>query len=223
MGYNLSSFNSCTYLLKSFISSNSIILGSYSRQLTHLNNRANELKHNQDMTLEELLEQVTNNPSFESENLAEELNMTLIDWILSANQVIDERKKVSTDLEKKTELYWAFLNSLFVVGCLAGSLSFRPVLSCVGQRRTIAYHNIFSIVASVLVLIVPYVKSAELLVFARFLSGYQTGVLVCVSPIYLSEIAPIHLRGQISSIPQIVFTSGVITAQVLAFKQVFGN
>jgi MFS family permease len=115
------------------------------------------------------------------------------------------------------------LNSLFVVGGMMGALTSKPVINRFGRKKCLFFMNMFGVTGASLTLIVPYVNSTACLMISRLLFGYQSGMLTCVSPIYLSEIAPLSMRGQVGTFPQISFTIGVLFAQTLAFKQILGE
>ena len=44
-----------------------------------------------------------------------------------------------------------------------------------------------------------------------------------IVPIYLSEIAPSTLRGQIGVMSQLFITFGILVAQLLGFRQILGK
>jgi MFS family permease len=132
-------------------------------------------------------------------------------------------KTLEASIDEWLEVYWAILNSLFVVGGMIGALTSKLVINRLGRKRCLFFLNMFGVAGGVLALIAPYLQSAWSLLVSRLFFGYQSGLLTCVSPIYLSEIAPLSLRGQVGTFPQIGFTVGVLFAQILAFKEILGK
>jgi MFS family permease len=126
-------------------------------------------------------------------------------------------------IDEILEIYWAVVNTLFVAGGMVGALTSKSVINRLGRKRCLFFMNMFGVAGACLALAAPYVKSTACLMICRLLFGYQSGMLTCVSPIYLSEIAPLSLRGQVGTFPQIGFTVGVLFAQTLAFKELLGT
>jgi len=48
----------------------------------------------------------------------------------------------------------------------------------------------------------------------RLLVGFTAGLNTVVAPLYLSEIAPVNLRGGIGVLNQLAVTSGIFLSQV---------
>jgi len=51
----------------------------------------------------------------------------------------------------------------------------------------------------------------------RFLVGFGVGVASMIVPLYISEIAPVHIRGFLVSINNFMITFGQVIASCLAF------
>ncbi len=52
----------------------------------------------------------------------------------------------------------------------------------------------------------------DLLIFARWLGGLGIGISAMVSPLYISEISPAHLRGRLVTMFQFAVTIGIVAA-----------
>ena len=57
-------------------------------------------------------------------------------------------------------------------------------------------------------------SSYELLVIGRLLVGLSSGLSTCLCTMYLSEIAPVKLRGAIGTVNQLGVTCGLFMAMV---------
>lgn len=50
-----------------------------------------------------------------------------------------------------------------------------------------------------------------------------SGISMTVMPTYISEIAPVELRGAVGSLCPLGVTSGVVLAQIISLPQILGN
>jgi len=51
----------------------------------------------------------------------------------------------------------------------------------------------------------------------------KKGMCCSLVPVYLSEIAPSTLRGQLGVMSQLFITFGILVAQLLGFRQILGK
>lgn len=66
-------------------------------------------------------------------------------------------------------------------------------------------------------------SSVELLIIGRFLVGLASGITTTCLPMYLSEIAPLHLRGTLGVFCSMGITGGVVVGQIFSLQEVFGT
>jgi MFS transporter, SP family, solute carrier family 2 (facilitated glucose transporter), member 3 len=66
-------------------------------------------------------------------------------------------------------------------------------------------------------------SSIELLIIGRFLVGLASGITTTCLPIYLSEIAPLQLRGTLGVFCSMGMTAGVVVGQVCSLQETFGT
>jgi len=91
-----------------------------------------------------------------------------------------------------------------IVGALfSGFLSYR-----LGRKWTLVLTAFIFLIASS---ISPISSSIILLTICRFILGWAVGVASMAAPLYLSEIAPAHLRGALVSIYQFLITLGIFS------------
>ncbi|XP_051928022.1 solute carrier family 2, facilitated glucose transporter member 11-like [Hippocampus zosterae] len=113
-------------------------------------------------------------------------------------------------------LVWTLIVSAFPLGGLLGALLAGPMAVRFGRKNSLLFNNSFLLVATILVLLCRIARSFEMIIFARFLVGINSGVSMNVQPMYFGESAPKHLRGAVA------FSSAVFTALGIFLGQVVG-
>lgn len=58
-------------------------------------------------------------------------------------------------------------------------------------------------------------SSYELLVIGRFIIGVACGLFTGLVPLYITEIAPVNIRGGLGTLNQLAVTFGILSSQVL--------
>lgn len=66
-------------------------------------------------------------------------------------------------------------------------------------------------------------RSVEALIIARFLAGLASGLTTACLPMYLSEVAPLSMRGVLGVFCPMGLTAGVVISQIFSLRGVFGN
>ena len=51
----------------------------------------------------------------------------------------------------------------------------------------------------------------------------MAGISTTLAPMYISEIAPLTLRGGLGTVNQLAVTFGILISQVLGIEQIFGT
>ena len=113
--------------------------------------------------------------------------------------------------------------SIFVVGCLTGSLVGGYRCEHLGRRKSMMLDSVLMLAGFVCVAIAPNVEvfllgelrvlltatSALLFMFAgRLLTGHSAGSNLVSSPIFVSEISHPDMRGTTSVMTMVCYTSG---------------
>lgn len=65
--------------------------------------------------------------------------------------------------------------------------------------------------------------SYEMLFLGRFIIGVNCGLNTSLVPMYISEIAPLNLRGGLGTVNQLAVTVGLLLSQVLGIEQILGT
>lgn len=66
-------------------------------------------------------------------------------------------------------------------------------------------------------------SSVELLIFGRICVGLASGITTTCLPMYLSEIAPLQLRGTLGVFCSMGITGGVVVGQIVSLQEVLGT
>ncbi len=129
----------------------------------------------------------------------------------------------AAECENLNTMLWTLTTTVFVVGGIIGAFTSKFVAEGFGRKKSIVFHFAFGIVAAVLTLIAPYVRSPECVIIGRFLFGIQGGMTCGLVPGYLNEISPKKLRGASGVVLQLFITIGILVSQVLGIRQLLGT
>jgi SP family sugar:H+ symporter-like MFS transporter len=98
-----------------------------------------------------------------------------------------------------------------LIGCAAGAFAAGRLADILG-RRTVMIMAAVAFVFSALG--AGAASSSALFILARLLGGLGVGAASVLSPVYISEVTPAHIRGRLSSVQQIMIISGLTGAFV---------
>ncbi|XP_072206999.1 solute carrier family 2, facilitated glucose transporter member 11-like isoform X1 [Excalfactoria chinensis] len=117
---------------------------------------------------------------------------------------------------------WSVIASIFSLGGLCGALIGGSMAIQLGRKGALLMNNIIAILAAILMGISFPTGLFELLIVGRFLIGINSGVGLCVQPLYLGEVAPKHLRGGMAMGSSIFLTGGILTGQIVGLRELLG-
>eukprot|EP00250_Pteridium_aquilinum_P010960 c19748_g2_i1 orf=614-2950(-) len=83
-----------------------------------------------------------------------------------------------------------------------------------GRRKMICISAMLYCLGALLMFWSPNVY---MLLVARVLDGVGVGLAVTVAPLYISEVAPADIRGELNTLPQLLGTSGMFLAYCMVF------
>jgi len=117
---------------------------------------------------------------------------------------------------------WAFINSCFSIGGLVGSYGVVVPLALLGRKNTLMLANIFVFLSSVLMY---YGTTWWMLVLGRMSIGVVAGVAQMVAGSYMTEIAPMGIRGSVGVCSQVGIVIGIAFANFLTAPSfnIFGS
>lgn len=105
---------------------------------------------------------------------------------------------------------WAM--SCALIGCLVGALSSGPLSHRFGRRRLLALSALIFAASSLGTGLADHFTA---FVTWRMIGGYAIGLASGISPMYIAEISPAHLRGRLVSLNQLAIVIGILMAQVV--------
>lgn len=112
---------------------------------------------------------------------------------------------------------WA--NSCALIGCLFGALAAGALSDRFGRKRLlIAAALLFGVTSIGNAL----AESFSFFVAWRILGGVAIGLASNLSPMYIAELAPAHLRGRLVAINQLTIVVGILLAQYINWALVRG-
>uniref|UniRef100_UPI00398EF369 solute carrier family 2 member 15b n=1 Tax=Pristiophorus japonicus TaxID=55135 RepID=UPI00398EF369 len=138
------------------------------------------------------------------------------------NATILERYNRSMSADHLVLLYSATV-SVFAVGGMFGSLLVGLLVAKFGQKGTLVYSTLLVFLAAFLMGFSKQLRSPEMVISGRFMTGIHSGISLSVVPMYLGEIAPKNLRGFLGLMPTIFICLGVFAAQVLGLRELMGK
>lgn len=98
-------------------------------------------------------------------------------------------------------------------GSLIGALAVGPIADRIGRRKVIALSAILYAVSA---LGAAFSPTAVVLIVSRVVLGLAVGASTSTVPVYIAEIAPARRRGAFGGLFQVIVTSGVVTASLVA-------
>jgi len=118
---------------------------------------------------------------------------------------------------------FTIITSAFIVGGMAGAMGGGFVADKIGRKRGLIVSQITGLLGGVIMAISKPTMSWEVLLVGRLVVGLTAGLNTVLVPMYVSEIAPVDLRGGLGVFNQLAVTSGIFIGQILGLSQVLGN
>jgi sugar porter (SP) family MFS transporter len=105
---------------------------------------------------------------------------------------------------------WAM--SCALIGCLLGAVSSGALSNRLGRKRLLTLAALVFAISSLGTGLAAHFTA---FVTWRILGGYAIGLASGISPMYIAEISPAHLRGRMVSLNQLAIIFGILLAQVI--------
>lgn len=105
---------------------------------------------------------------------------------------------------------WAM--SCALIGCLIGAVAAGALSNRFGRKRLLVLAALVFALSSLGTGMAP---QFEVFVIWRILGGFAIGLASGISPMYIAEISPPHLRGRLVSLNQMAIVIGILMAQVV--------
>ncbi|XP_076687328.1 solute carrier family 2, facilitated glucose transporter member 1 isoform X1 [Andrena cerasifolii] len=120
-------------------------------------------------------------------------------------------------------MIWSIAVSIFCVGGMIGGSLVGSVADRFGRKGGLLLNNILVLLTVIFEGSAKSAKSYEMIIIGRFLIGINAGLNAGLAPMYLSEISPIHLRGAVGTVYQLVITMSILVSQILGLEQILGT
>ena len=105
---------------------------------------------------------------------------------------------------------WAMSSAL--IGCILGAVVSGVISDKFGRKWPLLLSAFLFTVASVGT---GLASNYEIFVFFRIVGGVGIGLASALSPMYIAEVAPSHLRGRFVSLNQMTLVVGILAAQIV--------
>ncbi|XP_012169380.1 solute carrier family 2, facilitated glucose transporter member 3 isoform X2 [Bombus terrestris] len=138
------------------------------------------------------------------------------------NESIRERYGMDVS-ENGLKIVWSSVVSIFLIGGAAGSFLSSWVADRYGRKGALFVGNIFGIIGAAMFFLIRKLNSIEILLAGRLVVGLSGGFATSIVPMYMSEIAPLRLRGAVGVICQLGITCGVFLGQIAGLDTVLGT
>lgn len=113
--------------------------------------------------------------------------------------------------------------SIFCVGGMMGGLLTAFVAERFGRKGGLLLNNVFVFFAALFMGCSKVARSYEMLIIGRFFVGINSGLNAGLAPMYLTEISPLHIRGSVGTIYQLVVTISILVSNILGLSSVLGT
>jgi len=110
-----------------------------------------------------------------------------------------------------------FVVSSLLIGCIVGATTAGGLSDRFGRKWVLVLAAAFYVVSAVLAAIPHTVPG---LVAARFMGGLAVGVSSMIAPVYIAELAPARIRGQLVTLNQMAIVTGILLANVVSWALV---
>jgi MFS family permease len=99
------------------------------------------------------------------------------------------------------------VNALFGFGAALGAIVQGWTADSLGRKKAFAVAAVCSIVGGALTAGAVHIA---MLITVRLLQGFGLGMIICLVPLYISEVAPAHVRGRLSGLTVLSFGIGYV-------------
>jgi sugar porter (SP) family MFS transporter len=114
--------------------------------------------------------------------------------------------------ELSSESLRGWANSCALLGCLVGALISGGLSDKFGRKRLLLTAGLLFAASS---LLTGWAANFSMFVVCRIVGGIAIGMASALSPMYIAEVAPAHMRGRLVAVNQLTIALGVLLAQIV--------
>ena len=118
---------------------------------------------------------------------------------------------------------WAIIVSIFCLGGMIGGSLVGFVADKFGRKGGLLLNNILVVLAVIFEGAAKPTLSYEMIYIGRFLIGVNAGLNAGLAPMYLGEVSPMHLRGAVGTVYQLIITISILVSQILGLESLLGT
>lgn len=145
------------------------------------------------------------------------------EWILGVIRNQTDASPPSDADQTKVTMIFSIAVSIYCVGGMLGGAITGLVAEKYGRKGGLLFNNIFIVIAAALLGFSKAMNSYYMIIVGRFLLGINSGLNAGLTPMYLSEIAPVQLRGAVGTVYQLVLTISILISQILGLNFILGT
>ncbi|XP_050462901.1 facilitated trehalose transporter Tret1-like [Cataglyphis hispanica] len=106
----------------------------------------------------------------------------------------------------------SWVASLLTFGSAVGAITCTTIVNVFGRKKTMLFTAIPSIISW---LMIAFATSSWELYISRFISGLAAGIAYSATPMYLGEISPAHIRGNLTSMLTVAAKIGTLMIYII--------
>ncbi|KAI5701172.1 hypothetical protein M8J76_014232 [Diaphorina citri] len=125
--------------------------------------------------------------------------------------------------DEKAKIFYSVAVSIFAIGGMLGGFSGGSIADKFGRKGGLLLNSFVGIAGGCLMGGTKFFKSYEMLFIGRFIIGINCGLNTSLVPMYISEIAPLNLRGGLGTVNQLAVTLGLLISQILGIEPILGT
>ncbi|XP_062267435.1 solute carrier family 2 member 9, like 1 [Platichthys flesus] len=120
-------------------------------------------------------------------------------------------------------MIWSLIVSLYAVGGLCGTVCVEFISGRMERKKAVIFNSFLSMVAAGIMLTSKMANSFEMIIVARILYGFSSGLGVSLHVMYLGEIAPRKIRGTVTLTSATFSSLGKLSGQFFGLSEILGR
>lgn len=130
---------------------------------------------------------------------------------------------INENYSVNSDTVFSVIVSIFAIGGMIGC----PLASWIADKRgrkfALLVNAAFGVIGAIFMGVSKVSTSLAMLIIGRFLIGINCGFATTASPTYVSEVAPVRLRGAFGTVNQLAVAFGMVGGQILGIDVILGS